>query len=88
MKRILVNGAGGFIAGHLVKRLKSEGFWVRGVDIKQPRVCRIRCRRVYSRRPARTERCARVVEGIDEVYQLAADMGGAGTSSPASTMPR
>ena len=35
MKHILVNGAGGFIGGHLVKRLKAEGFWVRGVDIKQ-----------------------------------------------------
>ena len=36
MKRILVNGAGGFIGGHLVKRLKAEGNWVRGVDLKYP----------------------------------------------------
>jgi GDP-D-mannose 3', 5'-epimerase len=35
MKRVLVNGAGGFIGGHLVKRLKAEGYWVRGVDSKQ-----------------------------------------------------
>jgi GDP-D-mannose 3',5'-epimerase len=34
MKRVLVNGAGGFIGGHLVKRLKNEGYWVRAVDIK------------------------------------------------------
>jgi nucleoside-diphosphate-sugar epimerase len=77
-KRILVNGAGGFIGGHLVKRLKSEGFWVRGVDIK---------RHEYAEPPAdefivgdlcdpAVARAA--VHGIDEVYQLAADMGGAG----------
>jgi nucleoside-diphosphate-sugar epimerase len=78
MKRILVNGAGGFIGGHLVKRLKSEGFWVRGVDIK---------RHEYSQLPAddfiqgdlREPAVAQAaVDGIDEVYQLAADMGGAG----------
>src|SRR5580658_4263578 len=77
-KRILVNGAGGFIAGHLVKRLKAEGFWVRAVDLK---------RHEYSDSPAdefivgdlRDQNLARdVVDGIDEVYQLAADMGGAG----------
>ena len=39
MKRILVNGAGGFIGGHLVKRLRNEGFWVRGVDIKRHEFC-------------------------------------------------
>jgi GDP-D-mannose 3',5'-epimerase len=78
MKRILVNGAGGFIGGHLVKRLKSEGFWVRAVDLK---------RHEYAEPPAdefivgdlREQDLARaVVDGIDEVYQLAADMGGAG----------
>jgi len=78
MKRILVNGAGGFIGGHLVKRLKAEGFWVRGVDLK---------RHEYAEPPAdefiagdlREQDFARAaVDGIDEVYQLAADMGGAG----------
>jgi nucleoside-diphosphate-sugar epimerase len=77
-KRILVNGAGGFIGGHLVKRLKSEGFWVRAVDLK---------RHEYSHSLAdefivgdlRDQDVARaVVQNIDEVYQLAADMGGAG----------
>ncbi len=78
-KTALVCGAGGFIGGHLVKRLKSEGFWVRGVDLKAHEYCetyaddfaigdlREQCfvRSVIDRR-------------FDEVYQLAADMGGAG----------
>jgi GDP-D-mannose 3',5'-epimerase len=77
-KHILVCGAGGFIGGHLVKRLKREGFWVRGVDIK---------RHEFSPSAAdefvvgdlRDPAVARdVVSGIHEVYQLAADMGGAG----------
>jgi GDP-D-mannose 3', 5'-epimerase len=78
MKRVLVNGAGGFIGGHLVRRLKAEGFWVRGVDLK---------RHEFSDPPAdefvqgdlRDPSLVReVVRGIDIVYQLAADMGGAG----------
>jgi GDP-D-mannose 3',5'-epimerase len=78
MKRILVNGGGGFIGGHLVKRLKSEGHWVRAVDLKQHE---------YSTPPAdefivgdlrEQKLVSEVVEGIDEVFQLAADMGGAG----------
>ncbi|HVW08823.1 MAG TPA: NAD-dependent epimerase/dehydratase family protein [Bryobacteraceae bacterium] len=78
MKRILVAGAGGFIGGHLVKRLKAEGYWVRGVDIKS---------HDFVTPPAdefivddlRDPGVVReVVRGIDEVYQLAADMGGAG----------
>ena len=79
-KRALVCGAGGFIGGHLVNRLQSEGFWVRGVDLKEnewgntnaddfvlgdlrdPRVCE-----------------SLFADGsYDEIYQLAADMGGAG----------
>ena len=79
MKQALVCGAGGFIGSHLVKRLVDEGFWVRGVDLKYPEfgetvandfvVGDLRdplvCRTVIDRR-------------FDEVYQLAADMGGAG----------
>jgi GDP-D-mannose 3',5'-epimerase len=79
MKCALVCGAGGFIGGHLVKRLKAEGFWVRGVDLKHHEFCDSEaddfaigdlrdpyfCRQVIDRR-------------FDEVYQLAADMGGAG----------
>ena len=79
MKRAVVLGAGGFIGSHLVKRLKSEGYWVRGVDLKWPE---------YSDTQADDFvigdlRHLAVVEnaietGLDEVYQLAADMGGAG----------
>jgi GDP-D-mannose 3', 5'-epimerase len=77
-KAVLVAGAGGFIGGHLVRRLKDEGLWVRGVDIKEHE---------FAKPPAdefilgdlRDQNVVReVVKGIDEVYQLAADMGGAG----------
>jgi GDP-D-mannose 3',5'-epimerase len=78
-KSALVLGAGGFIGGHLVKRFKREGFWVRGVDLKFNPFAETQaddfvvvdlrdpgaCRQVIDRR-------------FDEVYQLAADMGGAG----------
>jgi len=78
MKRILVNGAGGFIGGHLIKRLKAEGYWVRGVDIKPHEFATPPADEFILgdlRDPGLVER---VSEGIDEVYQLAADMGGAG----------
>jgi GDP-D-mannose 3', 5'-epimerase len=79
VKTALVCGAGGFIGGHLVKRLKAEGFWVRGVDLKPHEYAETQaddfavgdlrdayfCRQVIDRR-------------FDEIYQLAADMGGAG----------
>lgn len=79
MKTALVCGAGGFIGGHLVKQLKKEGFWVRGVDLKFNEYAETTaddfvigdlrdpyfCRQMTDRR-------------FDEVYQLAADMGGAG----------
>jgi nucleoside-diphosphate-sugar epimerase len=44
IKRALVLGAGGFIGSHMVKRLKSEGYWVRGVDVKLPEIGRASCR--------------------------------------------
>jgi GDP-D-mannose 3', 5'-epimerase len=79
MKSALVCGAGGFIGSHLVKRLKREGFWVRGVDLKFPE---------YAPTAAddfligdlRDQQIVRQVidRRFDEVYQLAADMGGAG----------
>jgi GDP-D-mannose 3', 5'-epimerase len=79
MRNALVCGAGGFIGGHLVNRLKADGFWVRGVDLKSHEytvseaddfvIGDLRdpyfCKQVIDRR-------------FDEVYQLAADMGGAG----------
>jgi GDP-D-mannose 3', 5'-epimerase len=78
-KTALVCGAGGFIGGHLVKRLKDEGYWVRGVDLKENEYGNnyaddfiigdlrnpVICEELFNRK-------------IDEVYQLAADMGGAG----------
>jgi len=78
-KTALVNGAGGFIGSHLVKKLKKEGFWVRAVDLKNPEFSKtgaddfiigdlrdpLLCKNILDRQ-------------FDEVYQLAADMGGAG----------
>jgi GDP-D-mannose 3',5'-epimerase len=79
MKKAIVFGAGGFIGAHLVRRLKSEGYWVRGVDLKRPEftptaaddfiVGDLRDRAIVSQA---------IEPGIDELYQLAADMGGAG----------
>src|SRR6476646_6788498 len=78
MRSALVCGAGGFIGGHLVKRLKAEGLWVRGVDIK-PHEFSPSVADAFLIGDLREPAVAReVVSGIDEVYQRAADMGGAG----------
>jgi nucleoside-diphosphate-sugar epimerase len=79
LKRALVCGAGGFIGGHLVKRLKQEGYWVRGVDLKAPEFSPSVADSfvVADLRQASTWR--EILDGrFDEAYQLAADMGGAG----------
>ena len=78
LKRILVNGAGGFIASHLVKRLKSEGFWVRGADLKRPEYSDSAADEFVVGDLRDPEVVAKVVSGVEDVYQLAADMGGAG----------
>jgi GDP-D-mannose 3', 5'-epimerase len=78
VKRILVNGAGGFIGGHMVKRLKSEGHWVRAVDIKRHEFSSLPADEFVQIDLSDQESMASVVEGIDEIYQFAADMGGAG----------
>src|SRR5438876_4502486 len=85
MKRALVCGAGGFIASHLVKRLKADGYWVRGVDIKRPEfsvTAADEFRILDLRDIADCEATLRFGEGpaapFDHVYQLAADMGGMG----------
>lgn len=78
MTSVLVAGAGGFIGGHLVRRLKSEGFSVRGVDLHVPEFGRSAADEFLVRDlrdPAAARECVRDVE---VVYQLAADMGGAG----------
>lgn len=77
-RRMLVTGAGGFIGHHLVKYLVDKGYWVRGVDTKYPE---------YETSPShefelldlrRFDNCLIATRGIDEVYHLAADMGGIG----------
>jgi GDP-D-mannose 3', 5'-epimerase len=78
MKRVLVNGAGGFIGGHLVKRLKNEGFWVRAVDLKQHEYTQLPADEFIQGDLRDQKFVEKVIQGVDEVYQLAADMGGAG----------
>jgi len=79
MKKALVCGAGGFIGHHLVGRLKSEGFWVRGVDLKFPQFSSTQADDFLVADLRNPNICHDVVDQkFDEVYQLAADMGGAG----------
>jgi nucleoside-diphosphate-sugar epimerase len=79
MKQALVCGAGGFIASHMVKRLKREGYWVRGVDLKYPEFAETEADDFVVGDLRDQDVCAAVVDRrFDEVYQLAADMGGAG----------
>jgi nucleoside-diphosphate-sugar epimerase len=82
MKRAVVCGAGGFIGSHLVKRLKKEGYWVRGVDIKKPEFSQTAADDFQVLDLRKEEACAAALsipEGkVEEVYQLAADMGGMG----------
>ncbi|MGD0987851.1 MAG: NAD-dependent epimerase/dehydratase family protein [Candidatus Sulfotelmatobacter sp.] len=78
-KRILVTGAGGFIGHHLVKRLKREGHWVRGADIKMPEYENSAADEMEIHDLRKIEECLLATRGgIDEVYNLAADMGGIG----------
>lgn len=79
MKTALVCGAGGFIGSHLVKRLKREGFWVRGVDLKFPEYGETHADDFVVSDLRDPGNCRAIVDRrFDEVYQLAADMGGAG----------
>ena len=96
MKTALVLGAGGFIGSHMVKRLKREGYWVRGVDLKRPEFSDTEADEflIYDLRSQdNVEACMNLSEDMrfhihrqpfdkvgsfDEVYQFAADMGGAG----------
>ena len=78
-KGSLVCGAGGFIGSHLVKKLKREGFWVRGVDLKYPKFSETEADEFVIGDLRDPVVCKRVTDyAFDEVYQLAADMGGAG----------
>jgi GDP-D-mannose 3',5'-epimerase len=78
MKKILVCGAGGFIGGHLINKLKQKGYWVRGVDLKENEYGNNNCDEFIIGDLRNPVVAKNVVVGIDEVYQLAADMGGAG----------
>lgn len=78
MKRVLVTGAGGFIGGHLVRDLKQRGYWVRGVDIKSPEFTPSMADEFCIADLRDYPRALESMIGIDEVYALAADMGGMG----------
>jgi nucleoside-diphosphate-sugar epimerase len=79
MKRALVLGAGGFIGSHLVKALRRQGFWVRGVDLKYPRFSETEADDFIVGDLRDWATCREAIDcRFDEVYQLAADMGGAG----------
>jgi nucleoside-diphosphate-sugar epimerase len=84
MRRALVLGAGGFIGSHMVNRLKSEGYWVRGIDLKEPEFSTTTADE-FIIRDLRNQQAVRESLSLgapeyafDEIYQFAADMGGAG----------
>ena len=83
MKTALVLGAGGFIGSHMVKRLKSEGYWVTGVDLKYPDFSETEADVFFKKDLSVYENVESIIHLIDavafdEIYQFAADMGGAG----------
>ncbi len=77
-EKVLVTGAGGFIGHHLVKYLKDKGYWVRGVDIKEPQYEATKADDFLLLDLRRWENCLKATKGVDHVYALAADMGGMG----------
>ncbi|MBN2386554.1 MAG: NAD-dependent epimerase/dehydratase family protein [Anaerolineales bacterium] len=76
--RVLVTGAGGFIGHHLVTFLRQKGYWVRGVDLKPPEFSEVDADEFEILDLRRWDNCLQATRGIDEVYGLAADMGGMG----------
>ena len=76
--RVLVTGAGGFIGSHLVTYLKNKNFWVRGVDIKHPEFSESEADEFEILDLRRWDNCLQATRGVEEVYALAADMGGMG----------
>lgn len=77
-KKVLVCGAGGFIGSHLVKRLKQEGHFVIGADLKLPEFSPTAADQFNTTDLRSAQKCRDLVYGVDDIYQLAADMGGAG----------
>ena len=79
MKKALVLGGGGFIGSHMVNRLKSEGFWVRAVDLKYPEFSETKADDFIKGDLRDPDVCKKSLDQkFDEIYQFAADMGGAG----------
>jgi GDP-D-mannose 3',5'-epimerase len=76
--RVLVTGAGGFIGHHLVRQLKADGYWVRGVDIKHTEFEATIADEFEVLDLRKWENCVQAIQGVDQVYNLAADMGGIG----------
>jgi GDP-D-mannose 3',5'-epimerase len=76
--KVLVTGAGGFIGHHLVTFLKAKGYWVRGADIKLPEFSKVNADEFELLDLRRWDNCLQATRSIDEVYGLAADMGGMG----------
>src|SRR5438309_2286403 len=77
-EKVLVTGAGGFIGHHLVTYLKKQGYWVRGVDIKEPEYSDTDADEFELLDLRRWDSCLQATRGVDHVYALAADMGGMG----------
>lgn len=76
--KVLVTGAGGFIGSHLVTFLKEKGYWVRGVDLKYPEFSETDADEFEILDLRRWTNCLKATQNIDQVYALAADMGGMG----------
>jgi GDP-D-mannose 3', 5'-epimerase len=78
MKRALVTGAGGFIGDHLVQQLKAQGYWVRGADLHLPHYRPSLADDFLEVDLRERDACVQATDGVEEVYALAADMGGMG----------
>src|SRR5216684_6329083 len=78
MKKVLITGAGGFIGHHLVNRLKADGFWVRGADVKYPEYEPSAADEFKILDLKGWDNCLIATRKVDQVYNLAADMGGIG----------
>ncbi len=76
--KVLVTGAGGFIGHHLTKYLVDRGYWVKGVDIKEPEYEKTSAHEFEVLDLREKESCLKATQGVEEVYALAANMGGIG----------